>query len=131
MADAVSIDASEVLALAKDIAGTQGRIVPEMRASVSRGALNVKKAMQADLAASRSFKGIASSVSYDLTGNNTFSQAEVGPSAESGSPGNLANIAYFGGSRGGGTVRDPAKPLEEEAPRFYEAIEALAGKVLE
>ena len=33
-----------------------------------------------------------------------------------GSPGSLANIAYFGTSRGGGTVPDPRGALDAETP---------------
>lgn len=130
MADGMTVDASEIQALARDIDSASGRILPEMRKVVSKGALNVKNAMQKDLAASAHFRGIARSVNYDMAGNDHFSEAEIGPSSEPGSPGNLANIAYFGGVRGGGTVRDPREPLEEEAESFFEHVERLAAESL-
>ncbi|MEE6273518.1 hypothetical protein V2J56_09185 [Georgenia sp. MJ206] len=130
MADSVDIDVSEILALSREIAGAPGRLTPETRKVVSRGAMNVKRTMQADLRASTSFRGVARAVSYDLTDHVAVQEAEIGPSSEAGSPGNLANIAYFGGARGGGTVRDPAAALEEEAPGFFEAVEALVAEAV-
>ena len=42
--------------------------------------------------------------------------------------GDLAHIAYFGGSpAGGGTVRDPQAVLDEEAPRLEKALIDLLG----
>lgn len=126
--DGMSIDTTEIVALARDIAGAAGRVTGEHRKVVSKGALNVKNVMRKDMAASRHFKGITRSIGYDMSGDNSFSEAQIGPSSEPGSPGNLANIAYFGGSRGGGTVRDPRGALEDEAPAFFKALEDLAVK---
>lgn len=123
MADGMTVDASEIEALARDINAATGRIVPEMRKSVSKSALNVKRAMQKDFEASTHFRGIARSVTYDMRGNDSYSEAEIGPVP---TPGLLENIAYFGGARGGGTVRDPREPLQEESESFFEHIERLA-----
>lgn len=126
----MSIDASAVFALSRDIAAAVARVPAEGRQIVSKGALNVKKQQQAEMAASTHFKGIARSITYDLSGGAAFCEAQIGPKSGAGSPGNLANIAYFGGSRGGGTVPDPRVALEAEAPGFFAAVEAMAAKAL-
>lgn len=119
----MSADMGEVFDLAKDIAGAGDRIVPEMRQSVSKGALNVKRVLQADMSASPSFKGVTPKLGYEMSGNASFAEATF-------RPGDLAHIAYEGASQGGGTVRNPQHALNEEAPRFFSAIEALAAKAL-
>lgn len=124
----MSVDVGELLALARDISGAGGRVTREARQSVSKGALNVKNQLRKDMSASRSFKGVTPGIDYEMSGNDHFSEARIGP--RKGKPGSLANIAYFGSSRGGGTVRDPKFALEEEAPRFFDAVEALAAKAV-
>lgn len=101
---------------------------------VLKGANNVKATMRRDAEASTHFRSIAGSISYD-THQTSFGgvgvfEAEIGPSSEAGSPGNLANIAYFGTSRGGGTVRDPQAALDEEQPKFERAMTELLGGLL-
>src|SRR5690606_32242161 len=87
VAGAVDLDVSAILALSREIAGAPGRLTSETRKVVSRGALNVKRTMQADLQASQHFRGIAGSVSYDLTDLVAVQEAEIGPTSEGGSPG--------------------------------------------
>nr|DAK31094.1 MAG TPA: hypothetical protein [Caudoviricetes sp.] len=98
-----------------------GELSRWLRPAVSRGALNIKRAMQADLEASGNagIRAVARSISYDLTDTGTTVEAEIGPDKPSGA---LANIAYFGTSRGGGHTRDPIEPLNEEAEAFQKAI---------
>ena len=100
---------------------------------VQRGAMNIKKQMNADLAASKHFKGAAGSVTYDIRSSAAFGggavEAEIGPDKNrKGGP--LGNIAYFGTSRGGGTVPDPSVALNAEEPRFEKALADLMGKGL-
>lgn len=127
MADGMTMDAGEIKALARDIDGAARRLTPETRKIVSKGALNIKNGMRRDMQASPSFSGVARSINYDLTDKVAVQEAEIGPSAEPGSPGNLANIAYFGGARGGGTVYLTG-PLEREAESFFEHVERLAAE---
>lgn len=119
----VEIDASAALAAAADLGAALDGLPKKVRASVSKGALNIKNAMKADMAASEHFGQVASSITYDLNGSDYAPEAEIGP--RKGSPGSLANIAYFGGARGGGTVRDPIEPANEEAPNFEAALTAI------
>jgi len=124
----VTIDTSEFRAAAAAMGEGLSRLPREVRAVVSKGALNMKTAMNADFRKSRHFKGIAGAVSYDMAGNAYYSEAQIGP--EKGAPGSLANIAYFGTSRGGGTVTDPQVRLDDEAPRFEQALAEVAEKAV-
>lgn len=87
--------------------------------AVAKGALNIKTTMREDAAESNYFE-IGRHITYDQVGLS----AEIGP--EKRGAGNLANIAYFGGAHGGGgTVRDPQRAAEEEAPKFERALLAI------
>ena len=121
----VNFDASEVREFAADLTRASMKVAQGTPAVVSKGALNIKKQLTQEMAGSRHFKGAAHTVSYDLL-DGGFA-AEIGPSSESGSPGNLANLAYFGGSNGGGgTVADPREALTAEGERFIKALADLA-----
>lgn len=122
----MDVDTSELREFAADLASASLRSVFAVRPVVKKGALNIKNQLRKEMAASTHFKGVASAIGFDLLDGGLT--AEVGPSAEDGSPGNLANIAYFGGSRGGGTVPDPKGALEAEVPKFEKAIlDAMEG----
>lgn len=88
---------------------------------MSKGALNIKRAMQQDLQQSGNagIRHVARSISYDLIDGDNTVEAEIGPDKPSGA---LANIAYFGTSKGGGHTRDPIEALNEEAAVFEKAI---------
>jgi hypothetical protein len=127
----VSVDSSELDALARDLVKIPALMVPKMRGVVAKSALNTKNTMRKDAQGSAHFKQIAPTISYDLK-VHTFAgdgviEAEVGPSG--GGAASLAGIAYFGTSKpGGGTVRDPTDAMLEEAPNFYEyAFKATEG----
>ena len=98
-----------------------GRVSPEVvdgaHKVVTKGALNIKTAMREDVRDSFWFRRIERHIDFDQVGLT----AEIGPNKRA--AGNLANIAYFGGANGGGgTVRDPQRAAEEEAPRFMKAL---------
>ena len=80
------------------------------------------------MASSRHFGQVASAISYDLQDRAGSVEAVIGPTK--GSPGSLGNIAYFGTSRGGGTVPDPMGALEKEAPSTAEHLLALLASHL-
>lgn len=122
MADKISIDASELRTLAADLGAAPAKAAPAVRAVVMKGAVNIKGAMREDMAASRHFKGVTRSIDFDVVAEPDGVSAEIGPKSGPGEPGNLANIAYFGTSRGGGTVRDPQAALDEESPKFEKAL---------
>ena len=117
----IEIDTTEVRSLAADATRMPGELSRWLRPAVSKGALNIKRAMQQDLEESGNagIRHVARSISYDLTDTGTTVEAEIGPDKPSGA---LANIAYFGTSRGGGHTRGPVEPLNEEAEAFQKAI---------
>lgn len=114
--------AAELARLARDLrrAGTQ--IGPTVQAVVSKGALNIKRQMVAEMSASQHFRGAARGISYDLKTSGRAVEALIGPRSGRGQPGALANIAYFGTSRGGGTVPDPRGAMNAEEPRLMDAL---------
>lgn len=123
------IDAQQLRALSADITKAGAKVLPDVEKVVFKGAMNVKKRMQEEAKSSRSFKGITPSIDFDLTAGPNGVEAEIGPRHGPGEAGNLANIAYFGTSRGGGTV-DFEKPLTEEQPKFEKAIAEVLKNVL-
>lgn len=101
------------------------RIVDEAHKVVTHAAVNVKQTMREDVEASRSFRRIAPTIGFDQVGLS----AVVGP--EKRRAGNLGVIAYFGGAHGGGgTVRDPQRAADEEAPRMERALLNLLDGLL-
>lgn len=127
-----SLDTSEVRALVRAFEDAIPATERQVTAVVSKGALNIKREQQAAARKSKHFKGFASAISYDMRTAGAFGggiiEAEIGPTK--GKPGSLANIAYFGTSRGGGTVEDPSVALSNEEPRFISALEKLMGDLL-
>lgn len=108
----------------------------QVRNVVNQSALRIKTAMRNDMAKSRGggrgFLPVTTSIDYDIRGGTLFGgnvvEAEIGP--QKGSPGSLANIAYFGTSRGGRTVRDPGEALNDEAPNFERALAEVIERSL-
>ena len=134
MADRLAMDTSELNALAADLTAAGSGIAGVVRPIVHKGAINIKKQQRRDALASPHFKGFASSIDYSMHGGMIFGtgiiEAEIGPRSGPGNAGALANIAYFGGATGGGTVTDPGKALEAEQPNFERALLDAIGKLL-
>lgn len=120
----ISIDTSEVRALVADMSGVDARLRPDVAAVVKKGATNIKGELTSQMKSSRHFKGFAD-IGYDMV--DSF-EAEIGPNK--GGPGSGANIAYFGTSRGGGTVEDPENALEREMPAFEEHMADIAERAI-
>lgn len=128
----MSLDDSALRELSNDMGLVPTKLIPEVRAVVRKGALNVKNAMQQDFKNSTHFKPVARSVDFDEISSSAFGAtaiaAEIGPNKSRHPSASLAGIAYFGGSRGGGgTVRDPSEALADETPAFEEYL----AKVME
>lgn len=117
---------SDLDKLAADLLAEATTTVAEVRAVVSKGALNIKKDWRA-----RSW-GIAHapryplSITYDLHG--PF-EAEIGPHDDAKNQGFLGPVLEFGGAHNA-PRNDGGQALAAEEPRFRAAIEALAGKHL-
>jgi hypothetical protein len=133
----LSADTSDLDALASDFRKIPAEMVPKVKGVVAKSALNTKEIMQADVRRSTHFKGkkkpgLDRSIDYDLKvlgfGGDGVIEAEIGPNKHRNPGASLANIAYFGTSRGGGTVRNPEDAMLDEAPNFYEfAFKATEG----
>lgn len=70
-------------------------------ATVKKGATNIKKSITEDLQTSKNkgFRKIR--IHYDIKQTGTETEAKIAPQIDGAS--NLANIAFFGTARGGGT----------------------------
>lgn len=113
----------DVNALAAELANAANIPPAAVQAVVAKGAQNIKRQLQAEADGSRHFR-ISRHISYDVKARLGGAEAEVGP--EKVGAGNLANIAYFGTSRGGGaSLPDPAGALNDEIPGFEAALAAL------
>ncbi len=121
----ISADVSQLREFAVQVGQVPHETRPKLDAVTERAGLNIKRQLQAEARQSKSFGVIARAISYDTIRTRGSSGVEVGP--VKGSPGSLANIAYFGTSRGGGTVPDPRGALDAEAPRFEEYV----GRIVE
>ena len=107
--------------LARDLAAAAKGMRSETPRVVQVAALKIKQGMQRDAAGSAHFKQIARSISYDLADGGMT--AEIGPRNDGGA-GELANIAYVGTSRGGGTL-NLTGPLDAETPTVVEHLTRL------
>jgi len=129
-----SLEASGFSEVIQAFATAERASASQARAVVERGAMNIKRQLQRELSDSKHFKGVARDVSYDVRTAGAFGggiiEAEIGPESGPGSAGNLANVAYFGTSRGGGTVPDPSLALAAEVPRFERELGRLVGEGL-
>ena len=123
----ISFDDSELREFVADMRNMPAKAAKEVKAVVKRGGVNIKNAMREDMSKSRFFKGVTRGINFDET-DGGFG-VEVGPAR--GKPGSLANIAYFGSSKGGGgTVRDPKEALSEEAESFVRHLGEAVEKAM-
>jgi len=127
----------ELRAFSKDLTAAGSGIASKVLPVVHKGATKIKAQMRREMGASTHFKGITRAIDYSTTfgtgsraaGGAGVIGAEIGP--RKGKPGSLANIDYFGGSRGGGTVPDPKGALDAEVPHFEKALSDVLGDLLQ
>lgn len=124
----VSVDVSELRTFATDLQRVPDKVQRGVRPVVSKGALNIKRQLASEMGGSTHFGQIKRAISYDIKVAGDGVEAEIGP--RKGSPGSLANIAYFGGAGGGGTVPDPSGALAAESSKFESALSKLLDGVL-
>lgn len=101
------------------------KALPEVDAIVKKGAQNIKEDMAAEAKASRHFKGMAGSISYDRQYGVGSVGYIIGPD-KGRRGGALGNIYYFGTSRGGGSG-DLEGPLNRETPNLAKHLGDLLG----
>ena len=121
-------DASELDVLAADLDKASAVVAVSVRQIIAKGAVNIKKQLREEMGASAHFGQAARSITYDMTGSGDEIVAEVGPTKTAAGP--LANIAYFGTSRGGGTVPDPMGALQAEGVRTVAYFDKLIQGLL-
>ena len=116
----------ELRKLSENLGKIAGSAVKDVDAVAQKGALNIKKELAYSAIWSKHFKGMAGSITYESHYQIGKVRYDIGPDkAKRG--GGLGNIAYFGTSRGGGTL-DIEQPLRSEGPRFQSALAELAKK---
>lgn len=115
--------------LAVDLGNVDKKMQREVNAVVKKAAVNIKNTMREDFSRSKHFHQIGSSVSFDIVEDSEGVEAEIGPNKRY-RAGRLANIAYFGSSRGGGGTVDVENGLRKEAPAFYQHMRRVMGDVL-
>jgi len=134
MADSISMDTSELRALAADLTRAGSGVAARVRPVIVKGAVKIKAQMRRDLESSPHFKGTAPAVDFDMLTTGGIGggaiEAVIGPKVGSGERGGLASIAYFGNSRGGGTVPDPQHALDAETPHVEAALLGVLGSLL-
>lgn len=130
----MDIDASELRNFATDLTNSSKEVKEQVRKVFFKSAKNIKDGMQYEMMQSRSFRGgeansVAKSIDFDFDDRPNGIDVEIGPRHGRGSPGNLANIAYFGTSRGGGTV-DFEAPFKAELPLIEKYVAEAIEDVL-
>ena len=86
MVDDTSMDLSQLNRLAVELGRIPGRVVPQVREVVERGALNVKNRMVADAQGSRHFKQIARTIAYDESTRAGSVSFDIGPDRDNRPP---------------------------------------------
>ena len=134
MADSVSVDTSQVEAMAKDMAKQVAKGIIGVRAVVAKGALNIKNDLrnQANASGIAEARALGRFINYDTKMRPGSVTAEIGPEEqEKGSAGHGGSFAflYFGNSKNGPVLPDPGDALMREVPNLEKYILAvLNGK---
>ena len=121
-----TIDVSQVEDLAKTLAAVPLRSQALVAAAVKHGAQNIKQSVSEDLQSSRNHAFRRIRIHYDMQERGPVVEADIGP--EQGGASSLANLAFFGTSRGGGHHRfyeHGADELEPTARYVREAASKL------
>lgn len=117
--------------LASDLASSPERVMREVSAVVSKGSLNIKNQLIQEASTSPSFRSVARSIGYDLNVDGNSAEGLIGPQKERDGAAGLLG-AYWGWSKGGGgSLPDPINALEAEAANFTDALQNIAGVILE
>lgn len=119
----ITIDASELTAFGRRVASAHAKASIAVAKAVKKGAQNVKNSIRDDLKGSgnKAFRSIP--ITYTVSETPGRITAEIGPTK--GGAGSLANIAFFGTARGGGTHRF-YEHGEEELPKLAEYVARAA-----
>lgn len=125
MTDTVVIGLTEI---AVEMEGLRYATLPEAIAVVSKGSLNVKKGWQQRWKGNRHAPALAYAVGYDVTTTPGAITGTIGPDKDR-RQGPLGSLVEFGSVNNAPTPGG-APALDDEAPRFEAAVDALAKKLL-
>lgn len=95
------IDVSQVQGLARKLAAAPLKKRALVAAAVKKGAQNIKEAIQEDVQGSSNKAIRRIPIAYEMKDEGVHIEADIGP--REGGAGDLANIAFFGTARGGGS----------------------------
>lgn len=106
----IRVDASQLRGFGRTLIGSTARTRALTAAAVKKAAVNVKQSIQDDVAGSANPGMRRIQIGFDMQSVGAGVAADISP--REGGASDLANIAFFGTARGGGTHR------------FYEHAEA-------
>lgn len=127
MSVASLFDASELTAFGDRLLAKGAARRAAITMAVKKGAQNVKNDLREDLSGSgnKAFRRIP--ITYEVKATPGRITAEIGPSK--GGAGSLANIAFFGTAKGGGT-HEFYEHGEAELPKLAEHVAKAAVEVV-
>lgn len=114
-------DVSDVYEFALGFGKAADDVFDKMHPVVRRGALNIKKDLQAEAQGHPHTPYLPAAISYDTRALKNQILAEIGPDKDK-VGGAIANVVYFGTSKNP-AVLDINGPLDREEPKFLKAIE--------
>lgn len=125
----MSADVSELLAWERVLAAAGADAMAEGEKIVAKGSLNIKNDARRMAPKTPHTPAYASSISYDITTGPDWIEGEIGPEEGRRQRG-LGNLLEYGGH---GTAPHPHNEpaLDAEEPKFYQACEDLAAKLVE
>lgn len=97
----VTVDASELTAFGRRVAAAHAMASVKVAQAVKKGAQNVKEGVISDLQTSSNYAISRIGIGYEMGSTGTTVYADVSP--RDGGASDLANIAFFGTAKGGGT----------------------------
>jgi hypothetical protein len=125
----ISIESDGLDELADDLRSAAERAPEEARKVTSKGALNIKTDWRKRWSGLAHAPATPRAISYDITSAGSMIVAEIGPDKAK-RQGALGNLLEFG-SINNAPIPGGAPALQVESPRFVQALEDLAARLLE
>lgn len=123
MAVTFTVDTSGLSDLAGDLAAATPKLAKDVRATMARGALNIKNALRDQATGHPSSVHFPASITYDSEVVTDGVAYEIGPD-KTRPQGALGNILYFGTAATPPILRDPGEALHDEVPSLVEHLTA-------
>lgn len=120
------VDTSQLLRLIGDLAAAPAEVARGQRRVLVRGALNIKRALQASVSGHPTLPYFPRSITYDITDTFGGVEAEIGPDKAK-RQGPLGNIVFYGTSRNA-PIASLSAPAEAEAPVIEKYLADVAVK---